>query len=82
MFATAMIQQTTKTPAVLVPSSAVLTSGGTTRVFVVRGDRVEERVATTGQVLENRIEVTRGVAAGERVATDHLAQLVDGTKVR
>jgi hypothetical protein len=43
---------------------------------------VEERVATTGQALENRIEVTRGVAAGERVATDHLAQLVDGTKVR
>jgi membrane fusion protein (multidrug efflux system) len=82
MFATALIQQATQTPAVLVPSTAVRVLSGTSRVFVVNGDRVEERIVTTGQTLDPLIEITSGVKRGERVATENVAELVDGMKVR
>jgi len=50
-------------------------------VFVVNGDRVEERIVTTGQPVGDSIEITRGLKAGERVATRNLAQLTDGARV-
>jgi membrane fusion protein (multidrug efflux system) len=81
MFATARIQQAHKTSAVLVPAAAVQTIGGTSRVFVVHGDRVEERIVTTGQAIDERIEVASGLKAGEKVATAHVTQLVDGMLV-
>jgi multidrug efflux pump subunit AcrA (membrane-fusion protein) len=79
---TARIQQPKPTPAVLVPAAAVRTAGGTSRVFVVNGDHVEERVVTVGQTLDTLVEITNGLKAGERVATTNVAQLADGTKVQ
>jgi RND family efflux transporter MFP subunit len=81
MFATASIQQANKTPAVLVPASAIQTIGGTSRVYVVSGDRVEERVVTTGQKLDPLVEVVNGLKSGERVATANVSKLIDGMKV-
>jgi membrane fusion protein (multidrug efflux system) len=82
MFATARVQQADKTPAVLVPASAVQTLGGTSRVFVVTGDHVEERIVTTGQKVDEQLEIATGLKAGERVATANINQLVDGVKVK
>jgi membrane fusion protein (multidrug efflux system) len=82
MFATAQIQQNKKEPAVLVPATAVRVVSGTGRVFVVNGDRVEERVVATGQKVDPLVEIVTGLKAGERVATENVNQLVDGTKVR
>ena len=82
LFATARIEQKEKTPGVLVPTAAVQTAGGTSRAFVVNGDRVEERVVSTGQTVGDLIEVTKGLKAGERVATTNVAQLVDGVRIR
>jgi len=81
-FATARIEQPAKTPGIVVPAAAVLSSGGTARVFVVNGDRVEERIVTTGQTAGDLVEITRGRKAGERVATKNVAKLVDGSKVQ
>lgn len=81
LFATARIEQPSKTPGILVPASAVQTSGGTARVFVVNGDHVEERIVTTGQMIGDEVEITKGLKAGERVATKNVTQLVDGSKV-
>lgn len=81
LFATARIEQPERTPGVLVPAVAVQTLGGTSRVFVVAGDAVEERLVTTGQTVDSSIEITKGLQSGERVATTNLAQLVDGLKV-
>jgi len=80
-FATARIEQPTKTPGILVPAAAVQTISGTSRVFIVNGDRVEERIVTTGQRLGDLVEVTKGLKAGERVATSNVGQLADGMKV-
>jgi len=82
MFATAEIQQANKTSGVLVPAAALQTIGGTSRVFVVTGDRVQERVVTTGQAVEPLIEITGGLKPGEQVATTNINQLVDGSKIR
>ena len=81
LFATARLEQPSKTPGILVPSTAVQTTSGTSRVFVLSGDHVEERIVTTGQTVDERIEITKGLTAGERVATTNVAKLVDGTKV-
>jgi len=80
-FATARIEQPTKVPGVLVPATAIETTSGTSRVFVVTGDHVEERIVTTGQTVGDLVEITKGVKSGERVATKNVPQLADGTKV-
>ncbi|HUK32643.1 MAG TPA: efflux RND transporter periplasmic adaptor subunit [Vicinamibacterales bacterium] len=82
MFATALIEQNKKEPGILVPAAAVRIVSGTARVFVVNGDRVEERVVATGQRVDPLIEVVTGLKPGERVATENVNQLIDGMKVR
>ena len=66
----------------LVPETAVRVVSGTGRVFVITGDRAEERIVTTGQKVDSLVEVVTGLKNGERVATANVGQLVDGIKVR
>jgi multidrug efflux pump subunit AcrA (membrane-fusion protein) len=81
-FATAQIQQPTKVPGILVPATAVQVISGTSRVFVISGDRAEERIVTTGQTVADQIEITKGLKAGERVATKNVSQLSDGLRTK
>jgi membrane fusion protein, multidrug efflux system len=81
LFATARIEQAHRTPGILIPPSAVLTTAGTSRVYVVNGDHVEERIVTTGDPVGALLEITKGLKAGERVATTNVGQLADGIKV-
>jgi RND family efflux transporter MFP subunit len=81
LFATARIEQPRRTPAVLVPGSAVQTTAGTSRVYIVNGDHVEERIVTVGQTVDTQVEISTGLKAGERVATSNVALLTDGAKV-
>jgi RND family efflux transporter MFP subunit len=82
LFATARIEQATQTPAVLVPGSAVRTDSGVARVFVVSAaGTAEERIVTTGQAVEDLIELTSGVKAGDTVATSNLAMIADGMRI-
>ena len=80
-FATAQIEQATMAPGVLVPATAVRTVSGTARVFVVNGDRVEERIVTAGQAIGERVEITSGLKAGEKVVSTGVERLVDGVRV-
>jgi hypothetical protein len=66
---------------VLVPAAATRTVSGTTRVFVVAGDHVNESIVSLGQRVGDLVEVTMGLEAGDVVATTHVAQLVDGASV-
>ena len=80
-FATARIEQASPKPGVLVPAAAVRTAAGTSRIFVVTGDRVEERIVTLGQRDGEMIEIATGLKAGEVVASSLVEQLVDGARV-
>jgi len=80
-FATALIEQANRSPGVLTPVAAVRTVAGTSRVFVVAGDKAEERIVTIGQPLGDLVEITNGLKAGEKVATSNVTQLADGVQV-
>ncbi len=67
--------------AVLVPSEAVLTSGGEAAVMIAAGSRAERRVVTTGIQSEDRIEITSGVKPGELVITRGHIGLADGAAI-
>jgi len=82
LFATASIEQRDRTPAVLVPTEAIQTSGGTSRVFVIASDKAEERIVTVGQAVGSLTEVTSGLKSGEQVATKNVAKLADGARVQ
>ncbi len=81
MFATARILQPQGAPALLVPVSAVETLAGTSRVYVVKHNRIDERIVTMGDTVGDRVEVTSGIASGESVATDPNGRLADGQAV-
>jgi multidrug efflux pump subunit AcrA (membrane-fusion protein) len=66
----------------MVPAAAVRNVAGTSRVFVVSSDHVDERIVTTGQTIDALVEITSGLKNGERVATENVTQLVDGVKVK
>lgn len=81
LFATARIDQPNPVPGLMVPAAAVQTTAGTSRVFVVVADHVEERIVTVGQTVGPLVEIANGLKAGERVATTNVARLTDGAKV-
>ena len=82
MFVAAEISLPSSEPSLVVPSEAVETAGGISRVFVVHGDRVEERMVTLGQVVGPTTEIVRGLNAGDTVAVSSTGGLSDGARVR
>jgi multidrug efflux pump subunit AcrA (membrane-fusion protein) len=81
-FATVRILQESAAPAVLIPSRAVVTDAGVSRVFVIKNGHAEQRLVQTGQTEGDLIEIRNGVAADEQVATSNLEQLTDGIAVK
>jgi membrane fusion protein, multidrug efflux system len=82
LFVTAFVQQPSPAPAMLVPASAVETVAGTSRVYVLAGDKVEERIVTIGEKTGDRVELATGIKAGERVAANPRGKLADGVRVQ
>ncbi len=63
------------------PYAAIQYRYGVNRVFVVKGNRLEMRELQLGERLGDRVEVTSGVAAGERVAVSGVESLSGGELV-
>ena len=68
-------------PVTLAPKTAFKDNGGQTIVFVIAGDIVERRAVTTGGVDGDRLEVTGGLKAGERVVLNPPPTLAAGSKI-
>jgi membrane fusion protein, multidrug efflux system len=81
-FATALVRQPDAAPALLVPATAVETVAGTSRVYAVKNDRIEERIVTLGEKHEAKIEITSGVAKGDVIASEPKGRLSDGQQVK
>ena len=75
--------ETVETARLWIPAAAVRRDGDQTVVFVLRGSSVERRAVTVG--LEDGdgddVEVTAGVAAGDRVVVEGPPELADGEVV-
>ncbi len=80
MTATAEVKLST-VQGLLVPLSAVLASDAGSFLYVVDGGKVSRRAVTVGLKNATEIQVTGGIAAGERVVTSNVAALRDGMTV-
>ena len=67
--------------AVFVPSEAVTSIAGITKVFVVTNGKAVERLVKPGTRQGTWVEIPEGVKAGETVATTNLAALFNGAPV-
>jgi RND family efflux transporter MFP subunit len=81
LFATALVRRSDAAPALLVPADAIETVAGTSRIYVVKGDRIEARIVTTGEKVDTQVEITSGVAKGDVVAREPKGRLSDGQQV-
>jgi len=80
-FATASIELPATEPSVLVPTAAVRTDAGVSKLFVLGSGRAEQRMVQVGRDVGGEVEIVRGVKAGERVATGAFDRLTDGVPV-
>jgi len=80
-FAKASILTGTERNVSFVPEEAVVSFAGIVKVYVIGGDKAEERRVVTGQRTEGWVEILEGVNPGETVATSNLSQLATGTAV-
>jgi RND family efflux transporter MFP subunit len=74
-----MITQSAQ-PAVLVPSSSVVTFAGLQKVIAVEDGKTVEKQVTTGRRYGDRTEIAQGLAAGETVVI-RPGNLVGGQQV-
>ncbi len=81
LFATARIELPAGKPSVLVPTAAVRTEAGVSKLWVVKQDRAEMRLVQLGREVADRVEALRGVAAGEQVLAAYSDSLQDGALV-
>lgn len=80
MFANARILLNDTDTMVAVPVSAVLTQAGVSRVFILREGRVVESVVSVSSQDAETAIISRGLNAGDVVATEHLETLADGMR--
>ena len=81
-FATVRVLLPESRQAVMVPARAVRSEGTTSRIFVIREGRAEERLVQTGEIENDLIEVRGSIQPDERVAVSNIEALIDGVQVR
>lgn len=81
LFATARIELPAGKPSVLVPTAAVRTEAGVSKLWVVKRERAEMRLVQLGREVGATVEALRGVAAGEQVVAAYSDSLQDGAVV-
>jgi HlyD family secretion protein len=66
----------------LVPKAAIVNRDGADFVFVVKGNKVEQRVIRRGDEIGDSYYVLEGLSGGEMVVTDGAEQLRDGSRIK
>jgi len=82
LYAEATITLEHKASALAVPLQAVSHHGSSTSVYVVNGNRIEERPVNLGIQNENEAEVVSGLKDGDTVIVSDRASLKPGQEVR
>jgi RND family efflux transporter MFP subunit len=82
MYATARIVEATVTNAIVVPKEAVTTKDGKRVVQKVDGSAVSYVTVIEGLADSTRVQIVKGLAAGDIVLADARRQLATGSKVR
>ena len=82
MFVQAVIIAERREDVVVVPRDAITQRGGGNVVYVVNGQRVNQRNVILGLADDTQFEIIDGLASGDRIAVRGLETLTDGTRVR
>ena len=84
MYAKVRLFTTARDNVIAVPETAILTSFGTTHVFVVSGDgsRAIQRNVEVGMTVDGLTEIVSGVADTDRVIIEGMHLLYDGASIR
>jgi RND family efflux transporter MFP subunit len=82
MFASARIVEATTANAILVPKEAVATRDGKRIVQKVQGDTITIVEVVEGLADGGRVQISKGLAAGDTVLADARRQIATGAKVR
>jgi len=80
-FAKVIVTVRTIEDALTVPATAVMTSGETNTVWVEVDGKAEKRTVQTGLRTESRVQITRGLEAGDRVVVTNRQQVSEGVKL-
>jgi multidrug efflux system membrane fusion protein len=67
--------------AITVPARAVLVGQATDYVYVIQDQTARMQPVTVARTVDGKSVISKGLAAGERVATDGQLRLTNGTKV-
>ncbi len=82
MFAQAALEVLQRPDTLFVPKDALLEQNGISQLYVILPDNtIEIRTVTTGLRNDDYVEITDGLADGDRIATTNLARLKNGTHV-
>ena len=81
-FANGIIATITENNVPFAPESAVYSSVGITKLFVIEGDIAKEKNIKLGLKENNLVEIGNGVKHGDVVAVSNLDRLYDGVKVK
>ena len=74
--------QAKSAPRVLVPKAAVVRKDGSAFVFVIKGNKVEQRSVRLGEEAGEFYYVLEGLSGGESTATGGVEKLRDGDRVK
>lgn len=81
MFAKSSLITAPNAPALLVPSKAILTVAGLSKVFVIAEGKATERIVKLGLTEGDLVEIKEGLSSGETVATSNLERLQTGSAI-
>jgi len=70
-----------KTPAILVPTSALVFNAGGTQVALVKNGKVHFEKVAVGQDMGTQLEITSGINSGDHVIVNPSERLVEGGDV-
>ena len=81
MFAEIHLVTKNKDDVIVVPKEALVTRGSDKILYVVKNNVVEERTVQTGIESDDRIEIVKGLAAGDKFVIEGQQALFDKAKV-
>ncbi|RKD90634.1 efflux RND transporter periplasmic adaptor subunit [Mangrovibacterium diazotrophicum] len=82
MFVTASIAQTKEIPGIYIPRNAINGSLKDASVYVIENEIAKSREVTTGQIVNDQVEIVAGLKAGDQIVTEGNYSIFDGAKIR
>lgn len=81
MFVKVEIETGAPVPVIVVPQNAVVSNAGLYYVFLLDGGRVKRQQVQVGQVIGQLVEITSGLAEGQKAVMTDVSTLNDGDQV-